>query len=104
LGVSVPPQTPNAELPTPSGVAAAPVRLLESPEQVDVDHDDAPRRIFWRGRAIPIVNAIGPERLSGDWWNDGYNRDYWRCESDEECGELVLYHDAAGWWVQGWYD
>ena len=90
----------------PSAVAPnhATLRLLESAERVDVDRDDEPRRIFWRGRAIPVTNAIGPERLSGDWWNDGYSRDYWRCESDEECGELVLYHDTSGWWVQGWYD
>lgn len=71
---------------------------------MDVDHEEEPRRIFWRGRAIAVTNAIGPERLSGDWWNDGYSRDYWVCESDEELGELVLYRDAAGWWVQGWYD
>jgi len=89
-----------------NGVRAAEnaLRLLETPEKVDVDRDPDPRRIFWRGRAIPVTHAIGPERLSGDWWNDGYSRDYWRCESDEECGELVLYRDAAGWWVQGWYD
>jgi protein ImuB len=80
------------------------LRLLESPERVDVDGDDAPRRIFWRGRALTILDVVGPERLSGDWWNDGYSRDYWRCQSDEEFGELVLYHDAEGWWVQGWYD
>jgi protein ImuB len=80
------------------------LRLLESPERVDVDHDESPRRIFWRGRAITVANATGPERLSGDWWSDGYSRDYWRCESDEECGELVVYRDAAGWWMQGWYD
>ena len=87
-----------------AGPAENVLRLLESPEHIDVDHDESPRRIFWRGRAIPVINAIGPERLSGDWWNDGYSRDYWRCESDEECGELMLYRDAGGWWVQGWYD
>ena len=101
---------PDAE---DSGAAAHParsagaehaLRLLESPEKVDVDRDDEPRRIFWRGRAIPVIHAIGPERLSGDWWNDGYTRDYWRCESDDERGELMLYRDDAGWWVQGWYD
>jgi len=88
----------------PEGSAENVLRLLESPEQVDVDHDESPRRIFWRGRAIPVISAIGPERLSGNWWSDGYSRDYWRCESDEECGELMLYRDAAGWWMQGWYD
>lgn len=84
--------------------AESAVRLLESPEKVDVDRDGSPRRIFWRGRAIPVVQATGPERLSGDWWNDGYHRDYWRCESDEEWGDLVVYRDPEGWWVQGWYD
>jgi protein ImuB len=92
-----------ASLPSPV-VSSSALRLLTSPERVNVDHDEAPRRIHWRGRAIAVVSAIGPERLSGDWWNDGYNRDYWRCESDEECDDLVLYRDAAGWWVQGWYD
>ncbi|HEY8176820.1 MAG TPA: hypothetical protein VIF32_14055 [Gemmatimonadaceae bacterium] len=96
-------QTPVASLPSPV-VSSSALRLLTSPERVDVDHDDSPRRIFWRGRGLTVANAVGPERLSGDWWNDGYGRDYWRCESDEECGELVLYRDAAGWWVQGWYD
>jgi protein ImuB len=80
------------------------LRLLEKPERVDVDRDTAPRRILWRGRAIAVTHAAGPERLSGDWWNDGYSRDYWRCESDDETGELVLYRDPTGWWVQGWYD
>ncbi len=96
--------TSNLQHQTSNAVSHATLRLLESAEKVDVDRDSEPRRIFWRGRALTVSNAIGPERLSGDWWNDGYRRDYWRCESDEECGELVLYHDAAGWWVQGWYD
>jgi protein ImuB len=80
------------------------LRLLEAPEKVDVAHDEVPRRVFWRGRAIAVLNALGPERLSGDWWTDGYSRDYWRCESSDHDGDLVLYHDASGWWVQGWYD
>jgi protein ImuB len=80
------------------------LRLLTAPERVDVDRDPEPRRIFWRGRALTIAHVVGPERLAGDWWQDGYTREYWRCESDEEAGELMLYRDAQGWWVQGWYD
>jgi hypothetical protein len=85
------------------------LRLLEAPEKVDVDRDIQPRRIVWRGRAIAVAIAIGPERLSGDWWRDGYSRDYWRCESAGggdagHVGDLVVYRDAEGWWLQGWYD
>ncbi|HMC53544.1 MAG TPA: hypothetical protein VKH19_00105 [Gemmatimonadaceae bacterium] len=94
---------PRSRLPAPV-LAEHALRLLEAAERVDVDRDVAPRRIVWRGRAIAITNAIGPERLSGDWWRDGYSRDYWRCESDADLGDLMVYHDAAGWWVQGWYD
>jgi protein ImuB len=78
------------------------LRLLEKPEQVEVSRPRNPDRIRWRGKRIDISNAKGPERLSGDWWNSGFSRDYWRCEA--ESGELLLYRDAAGWWMQGWYD
>ena len=94
---------PATAVPTAPGMPPS-LRLLADPEKVDVDRDPDPRRIFWRGRALTIASVVGPERLSGDWWTDGYSRDYWRCESDDEHGELVLYRDAAGWWVQGWYD
>jgi protein ImuB len=81
------------------------IRLLESPESVFVLCDDGmPRAVTWRGRRLTIERAIGPERLSGDWWDDGYRRDYWRCES--AFGDFVLYLDRMDdqWWVQGWFD
>jgi hypothetical protein len=52
--------------------------------------------------------VVGPERLAGDWWKDGYARDYWRCEEATGETELVLFHDHSSgngaWYVQGWYD
>ena len=81
------------------------IRLLESPESVFVVCDDGvPRAVTWRGRRLTIERAVGPERLSGDWWDDGYRRDYWRCES--AFGDFVLYLDRMDdqWWVQGWFD
>src|SRR6185295_20186830 len=97
----------QAHGPRPEAAAVAPavvssLRLLEKPEQIEVDPNQKPERIRWRGKRMPVINASGPERLSGDWWNDGFSRDYWRCEAEE--GELLLYRDAAGWWMQGWYD
>jgi protein ImuB len=81
------------------------IRLLESPESVFVVCDDGvPCAMTWRGRRLTIERAIGPERLSGDWWDNGYRRDYWRCES--AFGDFVLYLDRLDdqWWVQGWFD
>jgi protein ImuB len=88
-----------------AGSADPAIRLLESPESVFVICDDGvPRVVTWRGRRLTIERAIGPERLSGDWWDDGYRRDYWRCES--AFGDFVLYLDRMDdqWWVQGWFD
>jgi protein ImuB len=81
------------------------IRLLESPESVFVICEEGvPRAVTWRGRRLTVERAIGPERLSGDWWDDGYRRDYWRCES--AFGDFVLYLDRMDdqWWVQGWFD
>ncbi|MEP7067539.1 MAG: hypothetical protein ABI889_16000, partial [Gemmatimonadota bacterium] len=79
------------------------LRLLETPETVEVEWDgDRPCALWWRERRIAIGRASGPERLSGDWWKDGYARDYWRCESDS--GELLAFRERERWFVQGWYD
>ncbi|MBW7934471.1 MAG: hypothetical protein H3C62_12880 [Gemmatimonadaceae bacterium] len=64
-----------------------------------------PRALDWQNRRIAIARARGPERLSGEWWSDSpFARDYWRCESDELEQEFLLYRDATGWKLQGWYD
>ena len=83
----------------------AALRLLEKPERVVVQSmNSAPRLVTWRERRLPFTNASGPERLSGDWWRqDGFARDYWRCTVAGE-GELLMYRDATGWYLQGWYD
>jgi len=84
-------------------------RLLTPPEPAEVEVDvETPVALTWRERRLAIAQALGPERLSGDWWRDAYSRDYWRCTTSE--GELLLFHDrtagdaASGWQVQGWYD
>jgi hypothetical protein len=65
--------------------------------------------VHWRDRWIRIERAVGPERLTGDWWDEAYARDYWRCENDGDEPALVIYHDLGigtddGWYLQGWYD
>lgn len=98
-------RTPVARL---SEVPVA-TRQLDPPEPVDVEctDDGAPRLLLWRGRRLRLSRMLGPERLAGDWWKDGYARDYWRCDDPEGEGRLVLYHEHSSgshWFVQGWED
>lgn len=82
-------------------------RLLEVPEHVAVTTDKRglPLQLFWKGRRLALTRADGPERLSGEWWQaQPFARDYWRCECDELGQDLLLYRDAGGWRLQGWYD
>ena len=107
---SVAPEDASSSAATPMADAATrtqdpAIRLLESPESVFVVcDDDVPCAMTWRGRRLTIERAVGPERLSGDWWDNGYRRDYWRCEC--AFGDFVLYLDRLDdqWWVQGWFD
>ena len=80
-------------------------RALDPPEPVQVlCEDERPCVVTWRGHRIAVTRAVGPERLSGDWWDDGYRRDYWRCESPT--GEFTVFLDRAAdhWAIQGWGD
>jgi nucleotidyltransferase/DNA polymerase involved in DNA repair len=80
-------------------------RSLEPPELADVlCNGEVPAVVTWRGKRISVTRAIGPERLSGDWWDNGYRRDYWRCESG--MGEVVVFLDRSddAWRVQAWSD
>jgi protein ImuB len=82
------------------------MRMLETPERVDVETPGgSPVAAWWRGTRVALTQANGPERLSGDWWRDPYRRDYWRCAA-EDGGVLMLYrdHSDACWYVQGWED
>ena len=88
-----------------SPVTIAARRALDPPEAIEVScTDDAPSMVTWRGHRIAVTRAVGPERLSGDWWDDGYRRDYWRCES--MAGEMVVFLDRAddAWRLQTWGD
>jgi protein ImuB len=96
----------DAAEPSPVATLDTARRFLVAPETVDVEcADDHPVAFHWRARRIPIDRTIGPERLAGDWWDDTYCRDYWRCTS--RGATFVLYVDytrGAQWYMQGWED
>jgi hypothetical protein len=73
-----------------------------------------PDAFWWNGARLAITDAVGPERLSGAWWEAApYVREYWRCRTQGDGTQVppagaavVVYHDvqAGGWYLHGWYD
>lgn len=94
-----------------------PARLLPRPEPianvVSELPDAPPRRFTWRGRTHILVRGDGPERIYGEWWKRGRERDavrdYFQVE-DESGARFWLFRKGDGgngrtgdlsWWIQG---
>lgn len=65
-----------------------PLFLYPHPHPIETDTSDAgePSSFRWRRIAHRIVHAVGPERISDEWWrppSDFGTRDYYRVESAE---------------------
>ncbi len=62
---------PEAPAPLPITHADRPTTLLETPQPVHVivtTPDGPPHQLQWQGQTLPIIKALGPERLTPDWW------------------------------------
>lgn len=83
---------PDARLPRP-------VRLLPTPEPIEVlaeIPDGPPARMVWRRQTIRLVRTLGPERIGVEWWNPGteaLTRDYFVAE-DEEGRRFWLFREG----------
>ena len=99
---------PATDWPAPAG--PRPLRMFP-PEAVATECNARPPQIFrWRRRVFHSLSAVGPERITPEWWLDDPNwrsgpRDYWRVET--ETGERLWLFEAlgaetsGGWYVQG---
>ena len=85
------------------------LQLLDEPRLVTVetarrrDHHVPVR--YRDGRWHAVVNAAGPDRVSGGQWDVSYAREYYRAVTSE--GRLIwLFRDAARnrWYLHGWWD
>lgn len=82
------------------------LRLWPRPRALELRIEDGrPGAILldegWRA----IRSFEGPERLSGDWWEDAYCREYYRVGTDR--GDLVwVFYDPRrrSWFWHGWWD
>jgi len=80
-----------------------PIHLLPRPELAEMASDGAAFR--WRRVVRPIRHAIGPERLSAEWWRGGLDityRDYFRME-DQQGRRYWLFRSTEGWFVHGFF-
>ena len=83
--------------------------LIWRPEPVTAPEDDPtpPARFRWRRRDLATRVAVGPERITPEWWLDDPEwrsgpRDYWRIEV--EGGErLWLFYAHGGDMSGGWF-
>ncbi|GAC1652744.1 MAG: DNA polymerase Y family protein [Gemmatimonadaceae bacterium] len=89
------------------------LQLLPHPQPVAVqtkprrDHEAPTRYYEQTGRMAwhELVDAAGPDRVSGAHWEVPYAREYFRCVRDD--GLLVwLFRDARNseWYLHGWWD
>lgn len=85
--------------------------ILFDPELVGAPDNPFPPETFrWRGQVLVRKLAVGPERISPEWWLDEPKwrtgvRDYWRVEvAGGSCLWMYYAHGAAmsgGWFCQG---
>ncbi|HEX9052311.1 MAG TPA: DNA polymerase Y family protein, partial [Anaeromyxobacter sp.] len=110
---AVPFRPPRARGRAPDGAAAAPgagpprpTRLLSAPVRI-VAEGEGGRVTALRvdGRARPVVAMDGPERLRGEWWAGGFDRDYYRVRLDG-LGDCWVFRDGGDGrlYLHGFFD
>lgn len=92
--------------------AALTLQLLPSPKVVTVDTQprrdhEVPTRYLDGNEWHDIIEAAGPDRVSGGQWNADYSREYFRCVRED--GMMVwLFRGAkqqtSDWFLHGWWD
>ncbi len=82
------------------------LRLWPRPRPLEVRIEDGcPGAVTVDGAWRRVRAFGGPERLSGDWWEDPYQREYYRVSTEK--GDLlwVFYDPHPGaWFWHGWWD
>lgn len=105
--------TPSAHRPSLGARAAAlTLQLLPSPKVVTVDVEarrdhEVPTRYLDGSEWHNILEAAGPDRVSGGQWNAEYSREYFRCVRED--GMMVwlyrgLHQQTQDWFLHGWWD
>ena len=88
------------------------LQLLPSPKVVTVDTQprrdhDVPVRYMENNEWHDIIEAAGPDRVSGGQWSTEYSREYFRCVRED--GMMVWLfrgsqQQTTDWFLHGWWD
>jgi protein ImuB len=82
------------------------MRAFRPPRAIEVFcHRDRPEFVRGDGFAGRVVQAAGPWRVQGDWWNEGnYARDYYDVQLSDGGVYRVYCERGREWFVEGAYD
>jgi hypothetical protein len=86
---------PPPAVPRPTRLLEAAVPLLREGDLLL--HTASRRR--WK-----VAQWQGPERLNGEWWDKGFDRDYYKVTTDEGEGLWVYATPEGAYWWQGIFD
>ncbi len=96
----------NGEESMPAESLALVLRLWSQPRPLNVRIEAGqPGAVAVDGDWRAIHSLQGPERLSGEWWEDHYRREYYRVSTVS--GDLLwVFYDPRrrGWFWHGWWD
>jgi hypothetical protein len=102
------PPLPASRFPLPS----LRLQLLSTPKTVSVTTErrrdyEVPVRYLDGNEWHDIVEAAGPDRVSGGQWSTDYSREYFRCVRED--GMMVwlyrgMQQQSADWFLHGWWD
>jgi len=65
-----------------------------------------PQALQIEGRWVPTRQALGPDRLQGEWWEKAsFDRDYWLCTlADGRRAWVFQNRQDHSFWLHGWFD
>lgn len=98
----------QAQSPVAAVLNERPSRLLSQPASLEAELSASGELLAARvlGKRRRVTAMVGPERLSGEWWDDSpYSRDYYRVHF-EGLGPAWVYRDARNgrFYLQGLFD
>ena len=76
-----------------------PLRLYKEPKELSQFGDI----LVAQGKRWKVVKMLGPEHISGDWWKNQYERDYFRVATDTG-EELWVYKEDKDLYLHGIFD